>query len=107
MKRFHNTYTGYSVGCLATWAAILAVARRRLNDQAHANLRLVCMGWWTGWTSATIARIGYPPPKKLSPEGKKRLERSSLVLVAMGILNVVRLFVTEGRRGDSAPGADG
>jgi len=36
-----------------------------------------------GWTSATIARIGYPPPKQLTPAGEKRLRIISIVLIAL------------------------
>ncbi len=38
-----------------------------------------------GWTSATIARIGYPPPKPLTAAGEKRLRNASTVLVALGL----------------------
>jgi hypothetical protein len=37
-----------------------------------------------GWASATIARIGYPPPRPLTPGGEKRLRIISIVLVALG-----------------------
>jgi hypothetical protein len=88
-----KTYTGYSISCAAVWAVILAVAHRRLDAQTRNTLRLVCGGWWIGWTSATIARAGYPPPKKLTPEGERRLQIVSLVLVAAGLGNVIRLLV--------------
>ena len=89
-----NTYTGYSVGCAAVWAVILAVAQRRLEPETRNALRLWCVSWWSGWTSATIARAGYPPPKKLTPAGEKRLRSVSLVLVALGLISVIRLLVT-------------
>ena len=62
-----NTYTGYSIGCAAVWAVILAVGQRRLDPKTRNTLWLACGGWWSGWTSATIARISYPPPKQLKP----------------------------------------
>jgi hypothetical protein len=76
------------------WAVILAVAQRRLDPQARNTLRQACGAWWSGWMSATIARAGYPAPKELGPRGKKRLENVSLVLVAAGLLGVVRLLIT-------------
>jgi hypothetical protein len=90
----NNTYTGYGVGCGVVWAVILLVAQRRLDSQNRNMLRLVCGGWWSGWTSATIARAGYPPPKRLRPEAEKRLGIVSIVLVAVGLISVVRLLIT-------------
>ncbi|HLJ02673.1 MAG TPA: hypothetical protein VKT31_04490 [Solirubrobacteraceae bacterium] len=72
---------------------ILAVGERRLDAESRRLLRLSCAGWWTGWTSATIARAGYPPPRKLEPKAQQRLAKASLVLVALGLGNVVRLLV--------------
>jgi len=88
-----STYTGYSIGCAAVWAMILAVGRRRLDPKTWDTLRLGAAGWWSGWTSATIARAGYPPPQKLAPEAQRRLANVSLVLVATGLINVIRLLV--------------
>jgi hypothetical protein len=89
-----NTYMGYSIGCAAVWAVILVVAQRRLDSETRKQLQMGCAAWWSGWTSATIARVGYPPPKKLTPEGEKRLRNASLVLVAAGLMSVIRLLVT-------------
>jgi len=89
-----NNYTGYSVGCAAVWAVILAVAQRRLDTQTRKTLRLACSGWWAGWTSATIARVSFPPPKQLEPATEKRLGIVSIALVALGLGSVVRLLVT-------------
>jgi hypothetical protein len=98
--RLNGTYTGYSVGCAVVWAVILLVAQHRLDAQNRNMLRLVCGGWWSGWTSATIARAGYPPPKRLRPEAEKRLGIASIVLVAVGLISVVRLLIT-GKRPSS------
>ena len=94
MRTQPNTYTAYSIGCASVWGAILLLARRRLHAQAWNTLRVVCSGWWMGWTSATIARIGYPPPKPLTPVGERRLRIASIVLVALGLANVIRMLVT-------------
>jgi len=87
-----DTYTTYSIGCAVVWSAILLVARRRLDAQTRRELQIVCGGWWMGWTSATIARIGYPPPTPLTPAGEKRLRILSIVLVALGLGSTIRVF---------------
>ena len=89
-----NSYAGYGIACAAVWALILAVAQRRLEPGTRTTLRLACAGWWSGWTSATIARVLYPPPKKLEPRGRKRLGAVSIVLIAVGLVSVNRLFAT-------------
>jgi hypothetical protein len=89
------------------WAVILAVAQRRLDSQTRNTLRLVCTGWWSGWTSATIARVGFPPPKKLTPQAEKRLGIVSLVLIAVGLVSVIRLLVTRERSARSAADVSG
>jgi len=62
MRTQTNSYTAYGIGCAGVWGVILLLGRRRLDSQTWNTLRLVCGGWWMGWTSATIARVGYPPP---------------------------------------------
>jgi hypothetical protein len=57
-----GSYMGYSVGCAVAWAVILGVAAARDKEKFRTILP-VFGGWWMGWTSATIARYGYPPPK--------------------------------------------
>jgi hypothetical protein len=77
------------------WAGILAVGQRRqLDSQTWRTLWLACAGWWSGWTSATVARAVYPPPKKLTPYAKRRLGIASLALLAVGLINVIRLLVS-------------
>ena len=93
-SRARNTYTGYSVGCAVVWALILLVARRRLDPDARKMLERTCGAWWTGWTSATIARAAYPPPKPLEPEAERRLADVSLGLIALGFIGIVRLFAS-------------
>jgi len=87
-----NTYRGYSISCAAVWAVILAVGQRRLDPDTWATLRLACFGWWSGWVSATIARVGYPPPRKLGPRAEKRLTALSVSLIALGLISVIRLL---------------
>jgi hypothetical protein len=97
MRARLNTYTSYSIGCAGVWGAILLVAQRRLDAQNRNTLRLVCGGWWIGWTSATIARIGFPPPKPLTPAAENRLRIVSIVLVVLGLTNTIR-FLATGKR---------
>jgi hypothetical protein len=97
MRTRINTYTTYSIGCAGVWGAILLVAQRRLDAQNWNTLQLVCGGWWIGWTSATIARIGFPPPKPLTPAAEKRLRIVSILLVALGLANTVH-FLATGKR---------
>ena len=89
-----GTYASYSIGCAAVWGVILAVGRRRLDARAWNELRVVCGGWWMGWASASIARVGYPPPKKLTAVGEKRLRVVSSGLVAFGVASAVRVFIS-------------
>jgi hypothetical protein len=102
MKPRRNTYAGYSLGCAGVWSAILLLARRRVDAQTWNTLRVVCGGWWMGWTSATIARIGYPPPKQLTPAGERRVQVVSLVLVALGLVSTIRMLATGKRRPSAA-----
>jgi hypothetical protein len=97
MRTRLNTYATYSIGCAGVWGAILLVAQRRLDAQNRNALRLLCGGWGIGWTSATIARIGFPPPKPLTPAAEKRLRIVSIVLVALGLTNTIR-FLATGKR---------
>jgi hypothetical protein len=61
-----KTYTAYSIGCAVVWAVILAIAATVGKKDMH-RLLLVFAGWVLGWTSATIARYVYPPPKGRRP----------------------------------------
>ena len=100
--RLNKSYTGYSIGCAAVWAALLATGRAVLDAKDWERLRLGAAGWWAGWLSATIARIGYPPPRKLTEVGERRLEKVSLVLVLLGFVNFFRLLITGRRRAGRA-----
>jgi hypothetical protein len=61
MKR--GTYTGYSIGCAIVWAVIWSVVGTRADPQTRRAWLLGFLGWVSGWTSATIARAVYPPPR--------------------------------------------
>ena len=105
MRMQRNTYTAYGIGCAGVWGVILLLGRRRLDSQTWNTLRLVCGGWWMGWTSATIARIAYPPPKQLMPAGEKRLRIISIVLIALGLAGTARMLAAGKQLPESTPGA--
>jgi hypothetical protein len=62
-----NSYTAYSIGCAVVWSVILAVLAASGDKERLRKVTIGCAGWWMGWTSATIARYGYPPPKSRPP----------------------------------------
>ena len=64
-----ETYTAYGDGCAVVWAGILAATERWASARKWAQIRLMCGGWWMGWTSATIARLVSPPPKQRGTTG--------------------------------------
>jgi hypothetical protein len=99
-----NTYTAYSIGCASVWGVIL-LAGRPLDSQTRNTLRLVCGGWWMGWTSATIARIVYPQPRQLTAASEKRFRVVSIVLVALGFTGTIRRLATAKRAPRAAPDA--
>jgi hypothetical protein len=65
MKRF-NTYKAYTVGCVVAWAVLWVVVGIQSSDHTRRTVLYVFLGWWLGWTSATIARALYPPPARKS-----------------------------------------
>ncbi len=103
MTTWRNTYTGYSIGSAGVWGMILLLAQRRADPQTGNAVRLVCGGWWMGWTSATIARAVYPPPEPLGPAAEKRVRIVSAFLVAVGIVNVIRVLAAARRSPETAP----
>ena len=52
--------------------------------------------------SATIARVSYPSPKQLKPVTQKWLGIVSAVLIAVGLISVIRLLATSKRQAGSA-----
>lgn len=63
MSHRSQSYTAYSIGCAIVWAAVLAVVAAFGGKERLDRILPVFGGWWIGWTSATIARYSYPPPK--------------------------------------------
>jgi hypothetical protein len=64
-----NTYTAYSIGFFATWAILFAILTATVSHKALGYFGAVFGGTVIGWTSATLARITYPPPKKRDTAG--------------------------------------
>lgn len=92
-----DNYTAYSVGCAGVWAVILVVAQRVADAETRRTMQLGCAAWWSGWTSATVARVAYPPPKKLGPTAQKALQVTSVPMIALGVGSAIR-FLRAGRK---------
>ncbi len=61
-----RTYTAYSIGCAVVWAVIWIVVGTQADEDRRKAFRVAFLGWLGGWTSATIARAVYPPPRPRS-----------------------------------------
>jgi hypothetical protein len=61
-----RSYTGYSLGCAIAWAMIWVIVGTRADEGTRHSVLLGFVGWVSGWTSATIARAVYPPPRRWS-----------------------------------------
>ncbi len=59
-----RSYTTYSVAVGVVWAVLLVVVATLGPASKFHDLLLVFGGFAIGWTSAAIARVVYPPPKK-------------------------------------------
>jgi hypothetical protein len=106
-SRESDTYTRYGIGSAIVWAALLVTGRAVLDAKNWERLRLGAATWWAGWLSATIARVGYPPPRKLTEAEQGRLQKASLVLVVLGFVNLLRFLITGRRRPDETADPSG
>jgi hypothetical protein len=59
-----NSYTAYSIGSAIVWIVLIAIGVATGKSSTQHTVLFVILGWAIGWTSATIARYVYPPPKK-------------------------------------------
>jgi hypothetical protein len=59
-----NTYAAYGIGFFAAWAVLLAICAATVPSKTMGYICAIFGGTVIGWTSATIARVVYPPPKK-------------------------------------------
>jgi hypothetical protein len=66
MKRRHS-YTAYAIGWAIAWALVWMTVWALGDKDKLYKLRFFFVGWASGWTSATIARCVYPPPKHRPP----------------------------------------
>lgn len=66
-----NSYKAYSIGCaiawLVLWVIVIAIDPKHTID----HVEWVFLGWIIGWTSASIARLVYPPPKRRDSAGPR------------------------------------
>ena len=70
MKDRLKTYTAYSIACAIVWIVLIAIGAATGRTSTQHTVLLVILGWAIGWTSATIARYGYPPPMKYRNSAK-------------------------------------
>jgi hypothetical protein len=59
-----RTYTTYSIGLAVVWAVILIGVHAKGNSDKFHTFLLIFLGYGIGWTSGTVARFVYPPPKR-------------------------------------------
>lgn len=59
-----NTCTAYSIASAIVWIVLIAIGVATGKASTQHTVLFVILGWAIGWTSATIARYVYPPPKK-------------------------------------------
>jgi hypothetical protein len=64
-----NSYAAYSIGCGIAWAIVWALVLALDPKHTIDKVVWVFLGWLIGWTSATIARLVYPPPKRRRSAG--------------------------------------
>ncbi len=69
LSRRLNTYTAYIIGWLIVWAVVWALVLAIDPGTTQGHVVWVFAGWLVGWTSATIGRFVYPPPKKWRTTG--------------------------------------
>lgn len=64
------SYTVYSIGCFLVWAFVWAIYLLGIaRTDALGTILMIFLGWLIGWTSATIARFVYPPPRRWRMDG--------------------------------------
>lgn len=108
MRRSLNTYAAYSLGCALVWTLILALFVRHTDKKTQRDLWVTFGAWASGWLSATIARLVYPPPRSRHPGVilSQRTDRAgALGLLGIAALSLYRLF-RAGRARKPVPGAE-
>ncbi|WP_344582599.1 hypothetical protein [Streptomyces lunalinharesii] len=66
MRRYRN-YWAYSAGLALAWALVFTLTGALHGGAAAQHLLPVFGGFCIGWTSTTIARYFYPPPRRWTP----------------------------------------
>lgn len=67
LRKYSQTYVGYSIACAVVWAIILAAVWTRSDAGTRHTFSVFFGGWAIGWLSASIGRLVYPPPKPRRP----------------------------------------
>lgn len=70
MRDRPKSYTAYSIGCAVVWIVLIAIGVATGKSSTQHTVLFVILGWAIGWTSATIARYVYPPPRKYRDSAK-------------------------------------
>lgn len=65
MSIWRKSYRRYSAGLLIAWAIVLGLIWWLNGEPALESASKVCMGFFLGWLSATIARYLYPKEEGL------------------------------------------
>jgi len=65
MSRRRKSYRAYSVGLVIAWTIALRLIWWLKGRAAFESASKVCMGFFLGWLSATIARYLYPKEQGL------------------------------------------
>lgn len=60
MSILRKSYKRYSLGLVIAWAIVLGVNWSLGGAARFHTVSLVCMGFFLGWLSTTIARNVYP-----------------------------------------------
>ena len=60
MSTWRKSYRAYSVGLFVAWGFALGLVWWLKGDAAFETASKVCLGFFLGWVSTTIARNLYP-----------------------------------------------
>lgn len=64
-----NTYTAFSIGIFIAWAVVWPIVAVTVKKEDLGYVFAIFVGYCIGWSSATVARALYPPPKKVYLSG--------------------------------------
>jgi hypothetical protein len=68
-----NAYAAYRIGCAVAWAVLWTNAATTATKQTLGYILVAFIGLVMGWTSATVARVVYPPAQQRHSAGATSL----------------------------------